>query len=83
MLSVSTIIQLLCFFFLKMMISVTFLDKLLTTIMAPQDRAMLPLPYVTNQVAVFVEFFMAFTTYMLLGTQREVPQFHLYYIFRY
>jgi hypothetical protein len=66
-----------------MMISVTFLDKLLTTTMAPQDEAMLPLPYVTNQVVVFVEFFMASTTFLLLGTYREMPQFHLHYIFRY
>jgi hypothetical protein len=71
------------FFFLKMMISVTFLDELLTTIMTSQDCAMVSLPHVTNQAVVFVEFFMAFTTFMLLGTQREVPQFHLYYIFRY
>jgi hypothetical protein len=78
-----TKIHLPCFFFLKMMISVTFLDKLLTTIMASQDGAMVALPHVTNQAVVFVKFFMAFTTYMLLGTQREVPQFHLYYIFRY
>ena len=78
-----TKIHLPCSFFLKMMISVTFLDKLLTTFMAPQDMTMLPQPYVTNQAVVFVKFFMAFTTYMLLGTQREVPQFHLYYIFRY
>ena len=78
-----TKIHLPCFFFLKMMISVTFLDKLLTTIMASQDGAMVALLHVTNQAVIFVEFFMAFTTFVLLGTQREVPQFHLYYIFRY
>jgi hypothetical protein len=66
-----------------MMISVTFLDKLLTTIVTPQDGAMVALLHVTNQAVVFVEFFMAFTTFMFLGTQREVPQYHLYYVFRY
>jgi hypothetical protein len=66
-----------------MMITVTFLDKLLTTIMASQDGAMVALLHVTNQAVVFVEFFMAFTTFVLLETQREMPQFRLYYLFSY
>lgn len=64
----STKINLLCFFLLQVMISVTFLDKFPTTIMAPREGAMTALPHVTDQVVIFVKSFMAFTTFMLLGT---------------
>ena len=52
-------------------------------VLGAEAFAQAALLHVTNQAVVFMEFFMAFTTFMLLGTQREVPQFHLYYIFRY